>query len=42
MQHIRTPGAAVSMRRRMLDLMADMSSQSRGSWGCETLGHIQV
>lgn len=39
MQHIRTPGVAVSIRRRMLDLIADMSCQSWASLGFETLGH---
>lgn len=39
MQHIRTPGVALSIRRRMLDLIADMSCQSWASFGFETLRH---
>jgi hypothetical protein len=39
MQHIRKPGVALSIRRRMLDLIADMSCQSWASLGLETLGH---
>jgi hypothetical protein len=42
MQHIRTPGVAVSIRRRMLDLIADMSCQASASLGFDTLGHIKV
>jgi hypothetical protein len=39
MQHIRTPGVAESIRRRILDLIADMNCQSWASFGFETLGH---
>jgi hypothetical protein len=41
-QQMRTPGVALSIRRKMLDLIDDMSCQSWASLGFETLGHIQV